>query len=304
VQRLFTKDSTGISPNGRWFAGDINAIQDAVAGLTDFAQTVSMSVLRLGDSTIQLLKYGSAEARLTSALRTDGIVRALGGLYAGAFTTSQRNAIPLGSRPYGLVILNSTTNRYEWNSGSDATPVWLAFGAGNGVGNLGAIPDPAATVAGSRYFASDQVVDYVCDGTRWIRVGTPAGATVSWYKPDNTAPPGWVKYDSSVLPASTGIYADLYAHLGTTTTPDTRGRGEVGIGAHSDVDTIGKNEGEVVANRRPKHKHTVPAGFSFDSGWVTVPNDARSFVKVSDRLTYYASVNGQFDVTSMMRWTS
>lgn len=62
--------------------------------------------------------------RITGALRTDGILRGLGGLYAGAYTTTQRDAIAAGSRPAGLAIFNTTTNRWEVNLGSDATPNW------------------------------------------------------------------------------------------------------------------------------------------------------------------------------------
>jgi hypothetical protein len=118
---------------------------------------------------------------------------------------------------------------------------------------------PAATslVAGSTFFATDQVTDYITDGTTWIRRSLPAGATLSWYKPDAAVPPGYVLYDGSNLPASTGIYADLYAHLGNTLTkPDTRGRDEIGLGTHGDVSAIGVNEGLGVNSRTPKHNST------------------------------------------------
>src|SRR3954463_6332444 len=132
MNRLFTKDATGIAPNGRWYAGDINAIQDAVAAQSDFTQTVSLGTVAVGDSSIQLLKYGTGEARITSAFRTDGVVRGLGGLFAGSFTATQRDAIPGGAtpnqRPYGLVILDTTNNRLEWNAGTDAAPVWRRMG--------------------------------------------------------------------------------------------------------------------------------------------------------------------------------
>lgn len=124
MNRLFTKNATGVAPDGRWYAGDINALQDAVAALTDLTQTHSVGALAVGESGLQLLRYGAGEARLTGAMRMDGIVRALGGLYAGAFTTTQRDAITAGSRPYGLIILNTTTNQYEWNSGTDPAPIW------------------------------------------------------------------------------------------------------------------------------------------------------------------------------------
>lgn len=113
-----------MAPNGRLYSGDLNLFQSLVAALADFTQTHDVGTLRVGDSSIQLVKYGTAEARITAALRTDGILRALGGLYTGAFTTTQRDAIASGSRPYGLIILNTTTNRLEMNFGTDATPNW------------------------------------------------------------------------------------------------------------------------------------------------------------------------------------
>ena len=130
--RIKNFEATGIAPNGRLYAGDLNQIQDDYADLSNFTQTLDVGTLRVGDTSIQLLKYGTAEARLSSALRTDGITRSLGGLYAGAFTTAQRDAIAAGFRPYGLIILNTTLNRLEFNAGTDAVPNWLGLGAGAG----------------------------------------------------------------------------------------------------------------------------------------------------------------------------
>ncbi len=122
--RYKTYNSTGVAPDGRLFAGDLNAIQDMKADLNNLAQTLQLANLQIGETGLQLLRYGALEARLTGAMRIDGIFRALGGIFAGTYTTAQRDAIPLGLRPYGLVILNSTTNRLEFNSGTDAVPVW------------------------------------------------------------------------------------------------------------------------------------------------------------------------------------
>lgn len=123
--RLFTKNATGVAPDGRWYAGDVNALQDAVAAINDLTQTLGVGTIQLGETGLQFIRYGPGEARITGDVRMDGIVRALGGLYGGSFTTAQRDAIAAGRRPYGLVVLNSTTNRYEWNSGSDAVPNWI-----------------------------------------------------------------------------------------------------------------------------------------------------------------------------------
>jgi hypothetical protein len=111
------------------YAGDLNAIQDAVAAYSDYAQRIDLATLGIGETGLALTHYGAGEARLSGALRTDGIVRALGGLYAGQFTTTQRDAIPAGSRPYGLVIFNTTVSRLEVNQGSDTTPNWQPMGS-------------------------------------------------------------------------------------------------------------------------------------------------------------------------------
>jgi len=76
------------------------------------------------------VKFATGDARLTGSFRVDGLTRALGGFIAGTFTTTQRNAIGVGVGlgPYGTVILNSTTNRYEWNKGDDTTRDWQPIG--------------------------------------------------------------------------------------------------------------------------------------------------------------------------------
>jgi len=126
--RIKTFDSTGIAPNGRLYAGDLNAIQDQYADLTNLSQAHSVGSLIIGEAALQLVRYGVGEARISGMLRVDGILRGLGGIYAGAFTTAQRDSIPAGSRPYGLIILNTTTNQIELNKGTDAAPNWQTTG--------------------------------------------------------------------------------------------------------------------------------------------------------------------------------
>lgn len=128
MQRVKTFEATGVAPEGKLYAGDLNAIQDATAALYDLAQNLGIAQVAIGESGLLLNRFGTGEARLTGALRTDGIMRGLGGLYAGAFTTAQRDAIATGLAPKGLVILNTTTDRYEWNQGSDAARNWLPVG--------------------------------------------------------------------------------------------------------------------------------------------------------------------------------
>lgn len=79
------------------------------------------------------------------------------------------------------------------------------------------------------------------------------------------APAGWLFCDGSAV--SRIQYPELFSALGTTygsgdgsTTfnlPDLRGRMPFGKGTHADVASLGQNEGASLANRRPKHQHTV-----------------------------------------------
>lgn len=126
--------ATGLAPDGKLYAGDLNAIQDAAAAKTDLTQTVSISTLVVGAADLQLLRYGAgtggitSEGRLSGSLRIDGIFRPLGGLAFPAFTTTQRDAIASGGRPYGLALLNTTTNQVQWNKGTDVAPNWQPIG--------------------------------------------------------------------------------------------------------------------------------------------------------------------------------
>src|SRR5262252_330655 len=143
--------------------------------------------------------------------------------------------------------------RFWW--ATDTSLLWYDDGATwrsvapttSNVGLLSARPAANAIAAGSTYFATDQVSGFITDGSSWIRTSLPAGATMEWYKPDAAVPPGWVLYDGGNLPAATGIYADLYAHLGNTLTkPDTRGRSTVALGTNGDVSGMGVSDGLAV----------------------------------------------------------
>lgn len=110
-------------------------MQDHYADAANFTQTVDLAILRIGEAALQLLRYGAGEARISGALRADGILRGLGGLYAGTFTTTQRNAIVSGLAPGGIIVNNLTTGQLEWNAGSDAVRNWQPI-ALNSLGQL------------------------------------------------------------------------------------------------------------------------------------------------------------------------
>lgn len=128
MSRTKTFDSSGIAPGGRLYSGDLNAIQDHYADLSNFLQQIDSGTYTVGDSSIQLTKYATGEARLSAALRVDGIVRSLGGAWIGQYADG--SALPAGFRPYGVTIFNTTKNRLETNIGTDATPVWVSSARG------------------------------------------------------------------------------------------------------------------------------------------------------------------------------
>ncbi len=80
-----------------------------------------------------------------------------------------------------------------------------------------------------------------------------------------TAPQGFVLCDGSTYDGTNGLYLNLWSIIGVTyggsgqnsfQVPDLRGRVSVGLavtGGHTDVSTIGLNDGVAVANRRPTH---------------------------------------------------
>jgi microcystin-dependent protein len=83
-----------------------------------------------------------------------------------------------------------------------------------------------------------------------------------------TAPDSWLICDGTAH--SRTVYSDLFGVVGThygsgdgSTTfnvPDLRGRVAVGYaasGGHVDVSTLGNNDGQASANRRPKHRTSL-----------------------------------------------
>jgi hypothetical protein len=184
MSRIKEFDSTGIAPLGRLYAGDLLAMQDAWADLSNFAQTVDVGTLRLGETGLQLLRYGAGEARLTGMLRVDEIIRGLGGVIGGTFTTTARDAIAAGKAPYGLVILNTTTNQYEWNVGTDGARVWVGI-----MNNTMAwTPYTPATITGWATSGRTVACSYLRVGTKTVIVnyqisGTSNATTVSFSTP-------------------------------------------------------------------------------------------------------------------------
>lgn len=271
LTRVKTFVATGVATAGRLYAGDLNAIQDAAAAQADFAQTIDLATLRIGETGLQLLHYGTGEARLSGLLRVDQIVRALGGIYAGQFTTTQRDAITAGSRPYGLVIWNTTTSRLEANQGSDATPNWQSIGSvavkknGSQVGvrqTVNFIEGSGVTLTMVDNSGSGQVDVTIAAPSSPSAGIVPIGGAILYG--GNSDPTNFLLCDGRSLVRTTP-YDGLFAQIGTNygnvdgthfNIPDLRGR--VPVGPNAKV-VLAANEGLAVGNRNVKHFHQLTA---------------------------------------------
>lgn len=286
MDRVKDFEATGIAPNGKLFAGDLNLIQDAAAALSDLTQVLDVGTLRIGETGLTVSKFGTAEAQLAGHLRVTKILRGLEGIIPGAFTTTQRDAIAAGGAPYGLAILNTTKNIWEWNAGTDGARDWRPLGGtGTIVDVLGDRPAGNSVLGGSNFFATDQVVDYVSDGTNWHRKSDPAGSFMLWE--GAAAPAGYVLYDGTNLPQSTGIYADIHTHLGGLAKPNWKSRVPVGLdAAQAEFDTLKEMAGAkthtLSIGEMPSHTHVQrrqvqsltpgATGFSVDGNGETPGN--------------------------------
>ena len=100
----------------------------------------------------------------------------------------------------------------------------------------------------------------------------PVGSVSPFAGAGAYAPPGWLLCHGSAGTAVTSsAFPDLYNVLtangtvfpyggsaGTTYTPDLRGRVPFGLNsANGDVDALSDNDGAAVADRSPKHKHSI-----------------------------------------------
>ena len=111
-------------------------------------------------------------------------------------------------------------------------------------------------------FVKDNILDHE---SRIVTAG-PAGVVSAFV--GASAPTGWLLCDGSQVSQAT--YAALYAVVGANAfgtdsggnffLPDLQGRVAIGLGTNGDVNAVGDNEGITlanVANRSPKHKHSI-----------------------------------------------
>jgi microcystin-dependent protein len=97
--------------------------------------------------------------------------------------------------------------------------------------------------------------------TLQVTASAPSGSLLQYA--GSTAPLGYLLADGTSY--ATTLYPGLFAAIGYAyggaganfNVPDLRGRVAVGMGTHTDVDALGENDGSALADRRPRHKHTV-----------------------------------------------
>lgn len=179
------------------------------------------------------------------------------------------SARPAASKA-GKLYYETDTSTMFMDDGS----TWKTIGANNRVGLLGAIPAANTVSVGTEYFATDQVAKFISDGTNWIRISPPAGSTMICLA--TTADSGYILLQGQAWPGTTGIYADIYARLGSpATVPDFRTFVPVGFKtSDADFGTLNGNGGE--------RSHTLTAAEIQHHHSVTVPSETVPNAGVQD----------------------
>lgn len=268
--RVKSFQATGLAPDGRLYAGDLNAIQDDYADLSNLLQNVGVGTIQVGETGLQILRFGAGEMRITGSVRTDKIFRPLGGMVAGTYTTAQRNALTTVDRPYGLVILNTDLNLYEWNRGTDVSPNWQPLGHA-APGTFAAMPAPG--FAGRTFWDTTNRVMWVDHGTIWEPLDgaypgmemdysgpvSSLGGLVEvfpfWMLENGSGTPGGAGWDRlrSVLGSAFGVFGQL---------PNARGR----VAVYRDDISFGRGQagGEInhtlTEAELAYHVHGMPSG--------------------------------------------
>lgn len=240
MSRVKTFDSTGVSPGGVLFAGDLNNIQDHYADLTNLAQNFSAGTVAIGEAGLSLSRFSSGIMRVSGQLRVDSVVNALTGF--------QVNGSPLASTHLSDSATIARTNGAAFTVSPTApTPT---------------VGDSSSKLATTGFVAA--AVTAAGGGGSSI----PPGVVMPYA---GTLPPsGYLLCDGSAVSRST--YAALFSVVGTiygtgdgTTTfnlPDMRGRVAVGkdSGTFSVLGARAGEETHVLATTEiPAHNHTMTA---------------------------------------------
>lgn len=182
------------------------------------------------------------------------------------FSKGLFSARPSASRSGWFYYATDTNTLYM-----DDSSVWHVVGSQNRVGVLADIPAATTVAVGTKYFATDQVSEFVSDGANWIRVSEPAGKVSLCLAA--TADAGHILLKGQAWPDTTGIYAAIYARFGNpSTVPDMQGYVPVGYKSGDGsfgtlLATLGEKTHALTGAENGAHVHgTLTAGDSFQVG--------------------------------------
>lgn len=240
MSRVKTFDSTGISPGGFLFAGDLNNIQDHFADLTNLGQNFSVGSIAVGEAGLTITRFASGILRVSGQIRSDSVVNAVTGF--------QVNGSPMASTH----LADSATIARTNGAAFSVSPTAPTPSPGDNSSKVATTAFVAAAVAAAGGGASP----------------IPTGVIMAYA--GVTAPAGYLMCDGAAVSRTT--YAALFSIIstnhgsgdGTTTfnVPDMRGRVPVGKNAAT-FSNLGDSGGEeahtMIVGEMPSHNHTAVA---------------------------------------------
>lgn len=237
---MFTIPNAGDSEDTSQSQPDARDFEILVAGLSGTGIVSGCAVTAQGSPNMTL-------AVASGVVAVGMVVASVSG---GNVTITTANAT---NPRFDLVVVDSSGTKSVIAGTPSANPV---FPSPAGKAVLAAVRVPAsATSINSQKIVDKRVVAVVPN--------VDAPGVIKGFA-STVAPSGYLLCDGSAVSRTT--YAALFGVIGTTfgagngtttfNVPDGQGRMLVGLGTHTEVNAIGKNEGLSVSSRTPKHTTT------------------------------------------------